>query len=147
VNELAPRDERAGDCPKERVVSRCERFSSSTSTFDQGMAMRLKQTAFLSTLSAVAVLMCAKPVHAKNLFVTTTGSDAVTWALNDASHAWRTLAKAGLEAKAGDTVFIGAGSYTTPLVVANSGTSSTPIVFRAGSIWRAWAWCCRARAM
>jgi hypothetical protein len=97
------------------------------------MAMRLKQTAFLSTLSAVAVLMCAKPVHAKNLFVTTTGSDAVTWALNDASHAWRTLAKAGLEAKAGDTVFIGAGSYTTPLVVANSGTSSTPIVFRAGS--------------
>ena len=91
--------------------------------------MRLKQTAFFSTLGAAALLICAAPVQAKNLFVTTTGNDAVTWTQNDASHAWRTLAKAGLEAKAGDTVFIGAGSYTTPLVVAYSGTSSTPIVF------------------
>lgn len=69
--------------------------------------------------------------HAKSLFVSPTGNDTITYDQNGLSAPWRTLAVAGAQAKAGDTVYIYPGSYTTPLVVANSGTSSARISFKA----------------
>ena len=44
---------------------------------------------------------------------------------------WKTLAKAGTAAGAGDMVIFKDGSYPGELVPANSGTASSPIVFKA----------------
>src|SRR3972149_2223784 len=71
----------------------------------------------------------------KALYVNgSTGNDAVTYANNSASTPWRTIGRAAWgsttrsspnsneAAKAGDTVFIAAGTYTSEL---NAGTSHT----------------------
>jgi len=52
---------------------------------------------------------------------------------NDGSYEfpWRTLAKAGQMAKSGDTVIIREGIYREMLAPKNSGTASSPIIFKA----------------
>lgn len=79
---------------------------------------------------SVLVGLSSAAVQAKSLFVSPTGNDAVTYAQNDLSHPWRTLSAAGSQAQAGDVVYIYPGSYTTPLVVSKSGTSSARITFK-----------------
>src|SRR5688572_13676686 len=62
-------------------------------------------------------------------FVRTSGSD-----LNDgkaSSRAFRTIGKAASIAIAGDTVYVGAGTYAESVSPTNDGTSSAPIRFRA----------------
>jgi hypothetical protein len=80
---------------------------------------------------SLLVGLSSASIQAKSLFVSPTGNDAVTYAQNDLSHPWRTLAVAGKQAQAGDVVYIYPGSYTTPLVVSNSGSTSARITFQA----------------
>lgn len=101
------------------------------------------------------LLACATSAQAKPLFVSTSGSDAVTYAENDAAHPWATIGRAAWgsgsrsapnpseAAKAGDVVQVSAGTYATPgtggrfavaLSPANSGTALAPIVFRASGV-------------
>jgi hypothetical protein len=56
-------------------------------------------------------------------YVAKTGSDSNS---GSASAPWLTIGHAALEAKAGDTVFVGNGTYNESVLFANSGTSSAP---------------------
>ena len=63
-------------------------------------------------------------------YVSTAGSDT-----NAGSQAapWKTIQKAANTAKAGDTVYIGPGTYGERVTISGSGTSGAPIVFTAQS--------------
>lgn len=50
--------------------------------------------------------------YAKYLYVSTTGSDATSYASNDIDHPWLTVSHAWTTAQAGDTVYYRAGTYT-----------------------------------
>jgi len=100
-------------------------------------------------------LACAFPVsiEAKTLYVNgTTGNDSATYAANGESAPWRTIGRAAWgstnrnlpnadqAARAGDTVLVAAGTYTSvgtgvrydPVYnPVNSGTSGSPITFEA----------------
>lgn len=62
------------------------------------------------------------------LFVASGGDDTAT---GSAAAPFRTIARAARVARAGDVVTIGSGTYDGSVVVVNSGTPSTPIVFEA----------------
>jgi len=92
--------------------------------------------------------------EAKNLYVdAANGNDATSYASNDAAHPWRSIGRAAKgsanynspnaseAARAGDTVFVEAGTYwengttgggrfTVTLNPINNGTNSAPIIFR-----------------
>jgi hypothetical protein len=76
---------------------------------------------FLS--SYLALSYCAQ---AQSFYVAKTGSDS-----NNGSQSapWLTISHAATEAKAGSTVYVGAGTYNESVAFANSGTASAPIVF------------------
>ena len=65
---------------------------------------------------------------ARAWYVATNGNDANG---GTSGAPLRTIAKAALQAHAGDVVNIGSGTYSGSVVVRNSGTSSAPIVFQA----------------
>ena len=77
----------------------------------------------------------------KELYVSTNGSDSVSYADNSATQPWGSLRKAVQEARAGDTVLVSSGTYHTtsgggtrnlPMYnPTNSGVSGSPITFRA----------------
>lgn len=90
------------------------------------------------------------PAAAKDLYVATTGSDAVSYAANGPSTPWRTIGRAAWgsasrgspnaaeAARAGDTVYVRAGTYSTPgtglrydpsLNPVNNGSAGNPIRF------------------
>ena len=82
----------------------------------------------LSFFSAMA------QVQAKELFVSTTGNDAVAYADNSLSHPWATPNKAWAEARSGDTVYFRGGTFhcATPVNTSstgNHGTADHPIRF------------------
>ncbi len=68
------------------------------------------------------------PVITNNYFVAPTGNDANPGTL---ALPWKTLTKAGAQARAGDTVYIRAGTYNQTLTPASSGTASAKITFKA----------------
>ena len=75
-------------------------------------------------LSSSLVLSCW--AQAQTYYVAKTGSDSNS---GSASAPWLTIGHAALEAQAGSTVYVGAGTYNESVTFANSGTSSAPIVF------------------
>ena len=105
-------------------------------------------------VSAVLIILAAAvSADAKTLYVDrANGNDAVSYAANGPSAPWATLGRAAWgstnrnapnpneAARAGDTVMVAAGTYSSPgsngrfdpaFNPANSGTSSNPIVFQA----------------
>jgi hypothetical protein len=118
----------------------------------------LKTSITTSCIGLSLTLACAFPVsiEAKTLYVNGgTGNDSFSYDANSESTPWQTIGRAawgstsptspnaGQAARAGDTVLVEAGTYTTPspqttcsrwsvaLNPANSGTSGSPITFRA----------------
>lgn len=107
----------------------------------------------VSILTAVFVLVFSVAVEAKNLYVDgAIGNDSVSYEANSSSNPWRTIGRAAWgstsrsapntsqAARAGDTVIVRAGTYSTTGTGSrlepaynpvNSGTSGAPIVFRA----------------
>lgn len=113
------------------------------------------------SVAILLTLSCALPsgIEAKNLYVDSArGNDSTTYASNDAANPWQTIGRAAWgsvnpaaadatqAARAGDTVLVAAGTYTTTSVSTscasggryavalnpvNSGTSGNPITFRA----------------
>ncbi|MCW5755506.1 MAG: VCBS repeat-containing protein [Phycisphaeraceae bacterium] len=78
---------------------------------------------------ALAVLVCSTSAWGDIYYVRTSGNDS-----NDgrsAATAFRTLSKAGSVARAGDTVYVGAGNHNGPISPARSGASGAAIVFAA----------------
>ena len=108
---------------------------------------------YFRVLTTVFVLCAAGTAGAKQLYVDVNGNDATTYAANDATHPWRTLGRAVWgsanrsspstteAARAGDEVIVNEGSYNTTAASggrfdpiynpANSGTDTSPIIFRA----------------
>ena len=64
-------------------------------------------------------------------YVAENGSDSNS---GSASAPWLTIGHAALKAKAGSTVYVGAGTYNESVTFANSGTSSAPIVFNGQGV-------------
>jgi hypothetical protein len=64
-------------------------------------------------------------------YVAKTGSDSNS---GSASSPWLTIGHAALEAQAGSTVYVEAGTYNESVAFANSGTSSAPIVFNGQGV-------------
>ena len=69
--------------------------------------------------------------QAQTYYVAKTGSDSNS---GSASAPWLTIGHAALEAQAGSTVYVGAGTYNESVTFANSGTSSAPIVFNGQGV-------------
>jgi hypothetical protein len=78
---------------------------------------------FLLLSCGVALACCAQ---ASVYYVAKTGSDSNN---GSASAPWLTIGHAALEATAGSTVYVEAGTYNESDLFANSGTASAPIVF------------------
>jgi|GEM_PF-990311 len=72
---------------------------------------------------------------AKELFVSTTGDDSVTYDNNDINNPWLTPQRAWYSARAGDTIYFRAGTYTIVSQIntrfnGNDGTAVLPITFK-----------------
>ena len=85
-------------------------------------------------LPGIALVLGLSPLSAKDLFVATTGSDAVSYAANSLATPWATPAKAWAEARAGDTVYFRGGTYpVTQMIDTRStgfdGTADAPVTF------------------
>ncbi len=70
----------------------------------------------------------------KDLYVSPTGNDSVSYANNGITNPWKTVLKAHQSAQAGDTVYFREGTYTISSVIStvsqgNHGTSASPILF------------------
>jgi hypothetical protein len=83
---------------------------------------------FLLLSICFALSFCAQ---AQVYYVAKTGSDSNN---GSASAPWLTIGHAALEAQAGSTVYVGAGTYSESVLFANSGTSSAPIVFNGQGV-------------
>jgi Protein of unknown function (DUF1565) len=83
---------------------------------------------FLFLCCWVALCGCAQ---AQTYYVAKTGSDSNN---GSASAPWLTIGHAALEAKAGSTVYVEAGTYNESDTFANSGTASAPIVFNGQGV-------------
>jgi hypothetical protein len=82
-------------------------------------------------LSAIFVSALAVDADAATYYVRKTGNDGSNGL--SAATAFKTIKKAATVASAGDTVFVGAGTYTDKNEVKNDGTSTNPIRFVADS--------------
>src|SRR5580700_7701825 len=105
--------------------SRNHRFDHST---QQLIKHALICTLFLSLANCLALPFCA---HAQVYYVAKNGSDSNS---GSASAPWLTIGHAALEAQAGSTVYVGAGTYNESVTFANSGTSTAPIVFNGEGV-------------
>lgn len=90
------------------------------------MSTRYRSRAVFS----LCIVLCAFGAQGRARYVTPSGDDS-----RDGSSGlpWKTLAKAGEAAVAGDTVFVREGIYREPLQPHNSGTASEPVAFVACS--------------
>ncbi len=70
------------------------------------------------------ILLMPNLVLAKDLYVSKTGDDSVTYAANDISHPWLTVQKAASTVARGDTVYIRSGTYTEQVNIATAAGSS-----------------------
>ncbi|MGC1963459.1 MAG: right-handed parallel beta-helix repeat-containing protein, partial [Candidatus Sulfotelmatobacter sp.] len=83
---------------------------------------------FLFVSNCLVLCCCAQ---ASVYYVAKTGSDSNS---GSASAPWLTIGHAALEATAGSTVYVEAGTYSESVLFANSGTSSAPIVFNGQGV-------------
>jgi hypothetical protein len=101
--------------------------------FDHGTQHTLKRelirALFLCLIGGLAFCCCAQAQT--YYYVAKTGSDSNS---GSASAPWLTIGHAALEAKAGSTVYVGAGTYSESVTFSNSGTSSAPIVFNGQGV-------------
>ncbi len=102
-----------------------QRFHGST---QPKLKRELIRALFLFLCCGVALSLCAQ---AQVYYVAKTGSDSNS---GSASAPWLTIGHAALEAKAGSTVYVGAGTYNESDLFANSGTASAPIVFNGQGV-------------
>ncbi len=72
----------------------------------------LKKMAFASIVIFVIPITFAGNIWAKNLYVSTTGNDSVTYENNDINNPWRSVSKAWTSALTDDIVYYRAGTYT-----------------------------------
>ncbi|AWB65665.1 beta-1,3(4)-glucanase precursor [Saccharobesus litoralis] len=79
-------------------------------------------------IASVILLSLAPLTYAKEIYVSKSGNDSNS---GEQSSPYLTLNKAANEAVAGDTVFIGSGTYEETLRPANSGSQDNPIIFTA----------------
>src|SRR4051812_3503958 len=90
----------------------------------------MKKRYAFSLSSALLAGLVALPAHAADWYVSPTGTGVSASACpTRATPCSLTSAAAG--AVAGDTVYLTAGSYQQSLFVANSGTETAPITFKA----------------
>src|SRR5580698_6389114 len=101
------------------------RFHCSTQT---RLKRELMRAPFLFLYCLFALCCCAQ---AQTYYVAKNGSDSNN---GSASAPWLTIGHAALEAKAGSTVYVGAGTYSESDLFANSGTASAPIVFNGQGV-------------
>jgi hypothetical protein len=94
----------------------------------QSMLKRKLMRALFLFLSSIAIPCC---VQAQTYYVAKTGSDSNS---GSASAPWLTIGHAALEAHAGATVYVEAGTYKESVTFANSGTASAPIVFNGEGV-------------
>jgi hypothetical protein len=100
-----------------------------TNRFGQHMFKReWFRVLFLFFSSGLALCFCAQ---AQMYYVSKSGSDANS---GSASAPWLTIGHAALEAKAGSTVYVEAGTYSESVTFANAGTASAPIVFNGQGV-------------
>jgi hypothetical protein len=88
----------------------------------------LIRAVFLFVSSCLAFSNCPQ---AQVYYVAKTGSDSNN---GSASAPWLTIGHAALEAQAGATVYVEAGTYSESVLFANSGTASAPIVFNGQGV-------------
>jgi hypothetical protein len=103
-----------------------------TNRFQRGTQLVLRRElirALFLFLSSCIVLCCC--AQAQTYYVAKTGSDSNN---GSASAPWLTIGHAALEAQAGSTVYVGAGTYSESVLFANSGTSTAPIVFNGQGV-------------
>lgn len=81
------------------------------------------------SLLALAILATATDAWATTYYVKTTGNDSNSG--TSSSAAFKTITKAAQVAAAGDTVYVGGGTYANAVAVTNDGTSGSPIKFIA----------------
>ncbi len=81
------------------------------------------------SLLASLCLIDSSTLLARDLYVAQNGNDSSTG--STISSPFKTLGKAALEARPGDTVWIREGTYQELLKPARSGTAAAPIVFRS----------------
>ena len=74
----------------------------------------------------VIFLLASSSVYAATYYVAKGGSDAST---GSSSNPWKTIAKANATLKAGDTVYIKAGTYNEMIKPARSGVKGSPITY------------------
>src|ERR1700678_4269228 len=72
-------------------------------------------------------LVFSYAAQAQTYYVSKSGSDSNSGL--SAKSAWLTIGHAALQAQAGSTVYVAAGTYRESVAFANSGTASAPIVF------------------
>ncbi|HET7540018.1 MAG TPA: right-handed parallel beta-helix repeat-containing protein [Polyangiaceae bacterium] len=89
----------------------------------------MKKLAFTSSLPLLALLV-AVPAHAADWYVSPTGTEGSAAACATRATPC-SLANAAAGAVAGDTVYLTSGSYQASIYVANSGTATAPITFKA----------------
>jgi hypothetical protein len=83
---------------------------------------------FVFCSCGVALCFCAQ---AQVYYVSKSGSDSNN---GSASAPWLTIGHAALEAQAGSTVYVEAGTYSESVTFANTGTASAPIVFNGQGV-------------
>ena len=79
----------------------------------------------------LAFVWCSVDVQAGTYYVRKSGNDGNSG--TTPAQAFLTIKKAATVASAGDTVYVGAGTYTDKAEVSNDGTSTDPIRFVADS--------------
>jgi hypothetical protein len=100
-----------------------------TNRFHSGTRHMLKRKLILFLfLSCCLALSCYTQAQ---YYVAKTGSDSNS---GSASAPWLTIGHAALQAQAGATVYVGAGTYNESVTFANSGTSTAPIVFNGQGV-------------
>jgi hypothetical protein len=110
-------------------------IKSSTKEFQMNQKIILKAMQVAIIITAVSATLAGN-LWAKELFVSTTGSDSVSYANNNISNPWLTPQYAWSSAKAGDTVNFRGGTYNITSLIntnstGNSGTSSAWITFQS----------------
>lgn len=94
----------------------------------QLLKAKLTRSLFLFLSSCLVLSCCAQ---ATTYYVAKNGNNSNG---GSASSPWLTIGHAAAEAQAGDTVYVGAGTYNESDLFANSGTVSAPIVFNGQGV-------------